>query len=254
MASDKLKSVDIALKIVRYLMDVDGASVTEIMEEFSISKSSVHRYLSTLESHGYVVREEGTYYLGLGFIEKAQYTRGRKIEYEIAKQIISSLASQTGDRATYVTEENGIGVVMDSEIGEHGIIADIKPGQQVPLHASAVGKAILADWPQSKVKEFLDSNRLQKLTETTITDQEELLSDLEITQDRGYSINRSERIEGIDAVGVPVKGEDGDTIGAFSVSGPARRMTDERISNEISEDLLNAAQEFELRNRYNGTN
>lgn len=251
MANDKIKSVDLGLRILDYLRTNRGATIDELVANFDISKSSIHRHLTTLELHGYVVREEGTYYLGLGFVEMSRCTKERKSEYNISERITNTVASQTGDRAAYVTEENGIGIVVASDTGEHGILADIKHGQRIPLHASAVGKAILANLPPSKVEDILDRHGLPDVTENTITDRDTLLSELERTKQRGYSINQSERIEGIHAVGVAVEDSDDKTIGAFSVSGPTRRMTDDRISDEIAEVLLNAAQEFELRNRYN---
>jgi DNA-binding IclR family transcriptional regulator len=251
MTNNMIKSVDRGLRILECLKTNNGATIDELTATFDISESSIHRHLTTLESHGYVVREGGSYYLGLGFVEMARYAKERKHEYEIAERITDTLASQTGDRATYVTEENGIGIVIASETGEHGILADIEPGQRIPLNASAVGKAILANLPLSRVQSILDRHGLPELTENTITNRETLLSELEQVRQRGYSINRSERIEGIHAVGVAVEDDAGKTIGAFSVSGPTRRMTDDRISEEIAEVLLNAAQEFELRSRYN---
>jgi len=245
-----IKSLDRGLQILEHLKANNGSSVDELVSEFDVSKSSIHRHLTTLESHGYVIREGGSYYLGLRFVEIARLAKERKHEFEIAEQMTDTLASQTGDRATFVTEENGVGIVVATDTGDHGILADIQPGQQIPLHASAVGKAILAMLPRSGVETILDRHGQPQVTDNTITDRDALVSALERTRERGYSINRSERIDGIHAVAVAVQDTDGKTTGAFAISGPTRRMTDERISDEIAEVLLNAAQEFELRNRY----
>jgi DNA-binding IclR family transcriptional regulator len=250
MRNNLIKSLDRGLQILEHIKKNNGASVDELVAEFDISKSSVHRHLTTLKSHGYVVRESNSYYLGLHFVEMARYSKERKHEFKIAEEMSKTIASQTGDRATFVTEENGVGIVVATETGDHGILADIKPGQSIPLHASAVGKAILATLPQSRVETILDRHGLTRGTENTITDRETLQSALEETRERGYSLNRSERIDGIHAVAVGIQDDDEATVGAFAVSGPARRMSDERITDEISEVLLNAAQEFELRNRY----
>jgi len=250
MADTKIKSVDLACKILEYLKDNGGASMQQLADVFDLSTSTVHRHLSTLRSHGYVVQEGRTYHVGLRFVEMAEHAMNRKPSYEIAEEITDTLARQTGDRSAYVAEENGLGVVLSSETGEHGILADLTMGQRVHLHSSAVGKAILAYSSHSDVVEILRMHGLPKITESTITDRSALMEELDLIRERGYSINRSERIQGLHAVGVPVKSEDGTVIGAFSVSGPTRRMTDERISGEIATILLNAAEEYELRLRH----
>lgn len=250
MSSNKIKSVDLALEILEYLKDNDDVDVDELVAEFNVSSSSIHRHLTTLKSHGYVAPEEDSYSIGLRFIEMAHHAKNRKKEYEVAEQITETLASQTGDRAAYVAEENGLGVVMASETGEHGILADLTIGQRVHLHASSVGKAILANLSRSQVESIINRHGLPRVTDDTITDTETLMKELDETRNRGYSINRSERVKGLHAVGVAVENEHGTVVGAFSVSGPTRRLTDDRISGEISSTLLNAAEEFELRNRH----
>lgn len=250
MASDKIKSVDLALRILEYLKENNGADIDELVDEFNVSSSSIHRHLTTLKSHGYIVPEGNSYSVGLRFVEMAHHAKNRKPEYEIAEQITGTLASQTGDRAAYVAEENGLGVVMASETGEHGILADLTSGQRVYLHASSVGKAILANLPRSQVEKIIDRHGLPEVTDETITDAETLMAELDEIRDRGYAINRSGRIEGLHAVGVAVENEQGTVVGAFSISGPTRRLTDDRISGEIASTLLNAAEEFELRNRH----
>jgi DNA-binding IclR family transcriptional regulator len=153
----------------------------------------------------------------------------------------------------FATEENGRGVVLSTEVGEHGIFADIKVGQRVPLHGTAAGKAMLAKMPRHRVEEILDRHGMPALTENTITDRETLFTELDQIREQGYSINNAERIDGVRAVGVAVEDEDETVIGAFITSGPTRRISDERIEDELAETLLSAAEEFELRNRYSET-
>lgn len=250
MKKDIIKSFDRGLRILEYIKEKDGATVDDIAIEFDISRSSVHRNLNTLISRGYVVRERNTNHLGLRFIDLGRYVKMRNEEFEVVEQMTKTLASQTEDRATYIVEENGIGIVIATETGDHGILADIHPGQQIPLHASAAGKAILAALPQAKTESILDRHGLQKVTENTITNREKLISEFGEIRQNGYSINRSERIQGINAVSVAVQYTD-ERMGAFVISGPTRRMTNERMSSEISETLLSAKQEFELRKKYN---
>ncbi|WP_144905957.1 IclR family transcriptional regulator [Halobellus captivus] len=250
MADNKLKSVDTAFRIIEHLKSEDGATISEIVSSFDISKSTAYRYLTTLKSHGYVVNEDRDYHVGLRFVEMSHYAKHRKPAYEIAQQTTSTLATETADRASFITNENGLGVVLASEVGEHGIFADTHIGQRFYLHASAVGKALLALLPASEVEEIIDQYGLPVLTESTITNRDALFAELDEIRERGFAINNSERIDGIRAVAVGITDADDQVIGAFGVSGPTRRMSDERIQNELPQTLLSLAEEFELRIRY----
>lgn len=245
-----IKSVDTVFHIVELLKSNDGATASELMDEFDVSRSTAYRHLRTLESHGYAIREGDTYHLGLRFVEMAQYSKQRKGAYEIAEGVTETLAAQSGDRASFVVEENGLGIVLAVEIGEHGLFADISVGQRFHLHASAVGKAILARYPRNRVEAIVDQHGLERKTERTITTCEALFEDLDATRERGYAINYAERIDGVRAVAVAVEDEDDNVIGAFGVSGSSRRLTEERLHGELPDILLSLAEEFTLRNRY----
>lgn len=253
MPENNIKSVDLSLRIMEYLQNNDGAPIKDLVEGFDVSLSTAHRHLNTLETHGYVVQEGDQYYVGLRVLEMAHHATNRKPTYDIAEDITEVLADETGDRVSFITEENGKGIILATEIGEHGIFADVKIGQRIPLHASAVGKAILANYARDYIDRILDRHDLPKHTQNTITDRDTLYSELDEINERGFAINYSERIDGVRAVGVAVEESDGTIIGSFGVSAPTRRMSEERISNEISDSLLSAAEEFELRNRYSET-
>jgi DNA-binding IclR family transcriptional regulator len=250
MAENEIKSVDTAFRIVEYLKSEDGATISEIVSSFDISRSTAYRYLTTLKSHGYVVQEDHDYHVGLRFVEMSHHAKHRKTAYEIAQQTTNTLATKTSDRASFITEENGLGVVLASEVGEHGIYADTHIGQRFFLHASAVGKALLALLSTPEVEEIIDQYGLPELTESTITNRDALFTELDEIGERGFAINNYERIEGIRAVAVGITDAEDQVIGAFGVSGPTRRMSDERIQNELSQTLLSLAEEFELRLRY----
>lgn len=250
MSRNTIQSVDLSLRIMEYLQTKDGATIEDLTRTFDTSRSTIHRHLNTLEQHGYVVQEGGEYYVGLRVLDMAHYTTNRKSAYDIAADITAVLADETGDRVAFVTDENGRGIVMATEVGEHGILADINVGQRVPLHASAVGKALLASYPEGHVETILDRHGMPEITKNTVTDRDALYAELDEIDEQGYAVNYGERIDGVRAVAVAVEDSDGTPVGAFGVSAPARRLSEDRIHDEIAETLLSAADEFELRNRY----
>jgi len=128
--------------------------------------------------------------------------------------------------------------------GKYAVWTYSTVGKQFHLHQTAAGKAILSRLPRERVNEW----GLPASTENTITDREELLSDLDAVAERGVAFNDEEQLEGVRAAGVPVDGPDGRVVGAFSVASPANRMTEDRFETGIPKMHLGFANESEPEN------
>jgi DNA-binding IclR family transcriptional regulator len=125
--------------------------------------------------------------------------------------------------------------------GQQALSLDTNVGSQQHLHTSGLGKAILAHLPPERVDRIIDRHGLPQKTANTITDRGELLTELETIRERGLAYEREERVEGIQCVAAPVQDNDGQLLGAVSVSGPASRMTETRFEDEISEQVRKTA-------------
>jgi DNA-binding IclR family transcriptional regulator len=238
-----LKSVDLTFQILDEIRARDGAGVTALSQKFGVSKSTIHRHLSTLRKHGYVVQEGQTYHVGLRFLDLSMYVCQRKQTYEFIKKKVGELTDITGERVQYIVEENGYGVYVFSEIGEDGIYAKARVGKRAPLHALSGGKAILSQLPKSRVKKIIDRRSLKRFTENTITDEDTLFAELEEVRERGFAVNKGEWTDDLYAVGVPICNSENKLFSGLSVSGPAYRMTDSRMEDEIANYLHGIAKE-----------
>lgn len=247
---DRLQSTDTLFRILEVLRKRDGTGVTALAEELGLAKSSVHAHLSTLKAHRYVVQDGSTYYVGNRFLQLSEYARTRREDYELAADLVTQLCEKTGERAQFIAEEHGKGIYLYCEGGEHAVHTESGVGREVFLHSTAAGKAILAELPDQRVDEILDTWGLPAQTDETITDADELREELAVIHDQGYSKNRGENIDSLNAVGVAVTRPDGSVSGAFSVSAPANRLQGDRLDNEFPELLLGVANELELNIAY----
>lgn len=248
---DTLQSVQMAFKIIAYLKEHDGARVTELANEFNISKSTAHRYLATLVQLRYAVKDnDHTYKLGLRFIGLGSHLKNREPLYEMAQQKAEQLAEETGERAQFIVEEHGRGVYVHRETGENAVKTDAREGKEVFLSTTAAGKAILAHLPRSRVEEIVDQWDLPPRTEHTIVTEEELYERLTEIRERGYAYNREEHTEGLYAVGAPIQDESGTVLGSLSISGPTNRVKDRILNEGIPKQLLGAVNEVELQLKY----
>jgi len=114
------------------------------------------------------------------------------------------------------------------------------------LHATAAGKAILAQLSNCRVEEIIDQHGLPTETDQTITDPEDLFEELEGIGEKSVAYSDGESAEGLRAVGVPVFRPNRFVLGAFSMSAPSNRLQGLRYHEEIPAILLGYANEVEL--------
>lgn len=245
-----IRAVSRAFDVVRLLQDRETATLDEVASEFSCAKSTIHRYLTTLVSEGYVVREDVEYALSLQFLEHGECARTRNPHYALAAQTVETLAEETEERAQFIVEERGRGVYVHRETGRKAVDVDTYLGRRVPLHASAAGLAILSRLPTAEVEAILDRWGLEAVTDQTITERDALFEELDRTRDRGYSVNDQGFADGLRAVGVPISDGDDGVLGGISIAGPTNRFDDERLHEDLPSYLLGMTNELELRIAY----
>jgi DNA-binding IclR family transcriptional regulator len=249
-AQNPVKSVERTFEIIGGLQELDGAGVTELSTYLGLPKSTVHNYLSTLEQESYVVRDDGTYRVGLRFLEHGAYARNQLQLFDIARPEMDRLADETGELCNLLVEEHGVGTYLYRSSGEHAVQVKEHIGTRVALHSTALGKAILAHLPTERVDEIVDQHGLPAATDQTVTDREELESQLETVRERGVAFDDEERLPGLRCVAAPILSNDDRVLGAISISGPSHRLQGERFRDELSERVLETANVIELNVTY----
>lgn len=246
----RVKAALTTFEILETLNDADGLRLTELADELDMAKSTVHRYLQTLHAGEYVVKEDDEYYVSLRFLDFGWNARSRKEGYRMAKSKVAELAEATEERAQFIVEEHGKAVFVYREAGNHAVQTDPGIGKRIDLHATSAGKAIMAQWPDERVHEYVQRSGLPDVTSKTITDEQTLMAELEEVRESGYSVNREENIDGLHAAGVAVVAPDESALGALSVSGPTNRMKGEWFEEELPDMLMGFANEIELNLKY----
>ena len=100
---------------------------------------------------------------------------------------------------------------------------------------------------------ILDEIPLSACTENSLTTRSELEADLELTRERGFSLEDEERIEGMRGVGAAIKNETtGEVLGAIALTGPSHRVEGDRFRESIPKLVANQAREIEINITYEG--
>ncbi|CQR51810.1 MULTISPECIES: HTH-type transcriptional regulator XacR [Haloferax] len=249
-AKHPVRTTEKTLALVEELMEKGPCGVTELASDLDMGKSAVHNHLTTLQKHGYVLKDGDDYRVGLKFLEVGGHSRKSMEVYQVAEPEVKSLAADTGELANLLVEEQGMGVYLMRAKGDDAVDLDTYAGLRTHLHTTALGKAILANLPESRVDEIIERHGLERKTPKSIGTREELFQVLEGVRERGYAIDDGERLEGLRCLAAPIKSSAGEVLGAISVSAPASRVSDEDLHGSLPERVLSAANVVELNINY----
>lgn len=222
--------------------------VAGLAEQTGLSRGTVHRLLSALESEGLVLRgdRQGRYRLGptaaaLGI----RALRSSRLREAVHPELVR-LAEETGETATLEVLSERKMLILDEVLGARLIGASPSLGTAWALHATSTGKAILAALPQARAEALLPRS-LKRFTAATVTDRAQLRKELSDIRERGYATAIEEIEEGYSAVGAVVHTAMLEPYAALSLGGPSARLSAEVLgelgalvksrADEISEHL-----------------
>lgn len=205
--------------------------VTEIANELGISKTAIHRILSSLRNKGIVELDPVTHRYGLGpVITSLGLTYLNKLDVrKAAGRELANLSRRTNETATLSVRTGHSRVYVDQVTPDREVLMQVQIGIPYPLHAGASSKAFLAFLPQDEIERYL-SQPLRKVTPFTTTEPDVLRKELELIKDRGWAQSQSERQSGAGSVAAPILDYLGEPIAVVSVCGP-----EERLAGEIEE-------------------
>jgi DNA-binding IclR family transcriptional regulator len=204
--------------------------VSELGRRLNLHKSTVSRLLSTLESEGLLERAPGTEKYRLG-PEMARLA-GRAEHYgdvrDVARPFLVELAEITRETVNLAVLDGDEVNNVDQVSGPHLVRVGNWVGRRTPLHCVANGKALLAFMPAAE-SDRLTVGPLQAYTPLTPTRPNMLRASLARARHDGYAAALGEIEEGLNAVAAPIWDASRAVAAALSVSGPAYRVTPERV-------------------------
>ncbi|WP_226779391.1 HTH-type transcriptional regulator BhcR [Oceaniglobus trochenteri] len=238
-----IKSLDRALVVLQALADQQSATLSHLAQSLDQSPATLYRVLLTLQQRGMVDLDEAaqTWHIGAGaFLIGASFLR-RTALVDVARPVLRALMEATGETAN-LGVERGDQVLFVSQAETHETIrAFFPPGSLSPLHASGIGKALLATWPEDRLNRHLARRALERFTPHTITDAEALRDELRQCAARGYAVDGEEKNLGMRCIAAPVTNAMGDVVAGISVSGPTSRV-DLAATGALATEVVRAAQ------------
>jgi DNA-binding IclR family transcriptional regulator len=224
------------------------AGVTEIAAEIDVHKSTAFRLLDTLEARDLVEQTEdrGKYRLAFGVVRLASSVSARMDINQQSRPVTQRLAEQIGETVNIAVLRSHYAVNVDQVRGQSQVTTYNWVGQLTPLHATSSGKVLLAYLDPRHRAKLLRSAGMEGFTGNTVTSGEALEAELQRVREQGYAVALEELEVGLNAIAAPIRSVEGEVVAALSVSGPAYRLSPERMS-ELVPVLVEGAAEISHR-------
>ncbi len=245
MSTPRTKSLGRAVDLLQACASrPDGTSASELARVTGLPRSTVARTLRTLADDGFVeeAKDGAGWMLGYELVRLARAADPYRRVVEAAQPALLRLRDAAAESALLAVPRGrpGMEIVLQIDAGRQVGVANWV-GTDVPLHASAAGKVILAELDADELEEWLGSQQLVAFTESTITDARVLRAELVRIRRHGWAELVDELEHGLGSMAVPVRRENGALAGAVGISGPTFRLGRVRRHNLVP--ALHAAAE-----------
>jgi IclR family acetate operon transcriptional repressor len=225
--SNGAQTVARALAVLGCFRGPSELGLSEIARQLGLPTSTVHRLLRSLVDAGFLDQDPDSsrYRLGGTLAEFGQIAY-RQHRIYLAEPHLERLATATGATSSIAVRHGNDAVMLGFSRWREANGHELQ-GIRLPLHASALGKALLA-WSDTSDEELARLD-LAPATDRTVTTVEALQAELTRTCERGYALNDEELVTGFRTIGVPILDRTGRAAFALGLRGPIDLMASDRI-------------------------
>ncbi|WP_239149026.1 IclR family transcriptional regulator [Streptomyces sp. SID12501] len=221
-----MRTVQRAIDVLGLFDEVRPAlSLREIVRDSGLPKTTVLRLLQTLRLNGLLwVDEHGRYLAGPALLRWSRLAEQAWRLPPAARALLRDLAAEHKETVHLYVRRDIHRVCIAQEEGPQALRQVVRVGDELPLWAGGVAKALLLDASDGLLLRVAEASPQGAGHLTT------LRTWIEEARDHGYAVSHGEREEGLSAVAVPVRGRSGAVLAALSFGGPSTRFTPERVT------------------------
>jgi DNA-binding IclR family transcriptional regulator len=211
-------------------------TTTEVARTLDLPVPTSHRILTALARRGYLSQHEETkrFRLGVAALQLGDRARAVVDLRSLSLPSLRRLSRDTGETSllTVLTPRRDRGVCLERVETAQPLRLSVTPGRQLPLHAGASQKVLMAFMDVSEIERVL-VRPLEHLCHNTITDPTLLREELARIRELGWAKSFEETNVGVWGLAVPIVSTRDDVICAVGIAGPSARLAQERIGDLI---------------------
>jgi len=228
LETPSVQSVERALSVLEAVAkSPEPVPLGQLTEVLGIDPSSVFRLANTLKRRGFLANPNGRkhYVLGPAVWRLSREYDWSRMLISICREPVKALANKTGETAHLaVREARQVFFIDHHASGKQGVIVPGQTGKLLPLHCTAHGKALLADFGVTELTALYGTTKLEKYTARTSVSIAELARACGRVREDGYAIDASEYLDDVACVAAPLRDRSGIVIASIGVSAPAARL------------------------------
>lgn len=219
-----------AMEIVKYIANHQGnVRQMDIVNDLKIKKATVHRYLETLTALNMVQKKDFSYYLGLEFFRLGQQVHFQKLIVEHIKPFLTEMVAMINETVNLAQYNQGKATYLFRVESNRNLQLKAQLGAQLPLHCTALGKAILSQLETWELDGIFSKNSLTQYTPATITDMDILRKQILQIKEQGYAVESEEFEEGLVCAALPLTLNSYNFIGGLSISATKSRTSSKKL-------------------------
>lgn len=224
-------SVKKAFTIVESLAVEGGLGITELSNKTNLNKSTVHRLLTSLRNMGYLQKDDDTdkYRLTYKLLNLTSTAVRSQDFVRIAHPYMEELAEHTRETVHLAILDGTDVFHVDGVDSRHSLTLRAPVGTRLPAHATALGKALLAEKSDEELDELYQGAGLQQFTPNTIDNLKALKRNLRTVRKNGFATDQQESERGLCCLSAAFFDNEGTAIAAISISAPCARLRGETL-------------------------
>jgi IclR family pca regulon transcriptional regulator len=233
--------------------------VSELSREVGLSRSTTHRYISTLAGLGYLEQDSPTrkYRLGPRVLDLGFSAINSMDLREVAVPHLQALSDTTGHTANMAVLDGADIVYIErcrtSQRGQREIDLNLHVGSRLPAYCTSMGKVLLAYLPLEEQRAVLRRVTFTQRGPNTVTAKEELLAELERVRGCGLAVNNEELAYGLRSIAAPVLSQQGTAAAAINIAVHRSLVSLDALVANLGPQLKRTAAEISARIGYRQT-
>lgn len=230
-------------------------TLEQVCAKTGLPKATAFRIILNLVRSGYLVETEDGYWLGLKLLRFGALVEDRLDLKEQASPFLERLLDELNETVHLAVFDDVLRVVYLEKLTPRRAVGIImsKVGVTSPMHCTGLGKAMAAFRPEGEIREYVRTHGLERYTDTTITDEDEFLRELQEIRSRGYATDNGEHAASVRCIAAPIRDRSGAVIGAISIAGPDTRMPTPLIDSPMALRIVETGQQISQILGYLGT-
>jgi IclR family pca regulon transcriptional regulator len=228
--------------------------VSDLSRAVGLSRSTTHRYVSTLASLGYLQQDTETrkYRLGPRVLDLGFSAINSMELRHVSAPHLKALSDSTGHTVNMAVLDGSDIVYIERcrAPGPSGIDLNLHVGSRLPAYCTSMGKVLLAFAPE--LPELLDSMQLTRRGPNTITVKRKLLKELEQVRERGLAVNNEELAYGLRSIAAPVWSQAGDVVAAINIAVHRSLVSMDELFEDLAPALVDTAGAISAHIAFNG--